>query len=589
MKKNVQILKRYLSHIEAVIHIRLAIFLLLVLALYISIGQLSHNIQVEYAYEWVIQLRRMSDAMLFAFPIIFLRKKRYLSPYLILVNLYFLSIVWYFRTYGTIMPLSSYLMVNNLNGLLSSILHSIHLKDIFIIFPTVCFMSFYSVVYHLITIEKRKKYLTSIVLALLISVIVVSSYWPNKRWLYDNPVYLFGIQQTKTFKEFGIINFWIYQAYFHQGVSMQEKKFVEDFMRRLPKNIDVNKCDSIVMKKNLILILVESMQSWAVNLVVDGVEVMPNMNRFLHQPNTVYFSKEVPQTKDGRSSDAQLLINTGLLPLFTGAASGMCTHNTFPSLAAALKEKGYTTASLICDGKDYWNQEAMTIAYQFEYLFDNMQGKSDRDVADENLFETAIPLLKKLQKPFYAQLVTLSTHTPYLKPLIKSPLERSNFNNEKSKYYLIAMQYVDYCIGEFVQNLKREGLYDNSVIVITGDHEQMTFNQYEGRAQLKAEDCFVPFIILNSPLSSKHTSKVIGQMDLYPSLLNLMGCCDYYFTGLGESVFSDKISDYAMFRSDIVTGGENVLDSVKKYRQNCWKASDIILRMNYFNAYPHFP
>ncbi len=575
-------MKKEFSRLKALLNCKFIIYVLLFLVLYISIGQLCHYIKVEYTHEWIIQVRRIADALLFAFPILFLRKKKFVYPYLILINLYFLSIVWYFRTYGTIMPLSSYLMVNNLDGLLPSILHSIHIKDILIIFPTICFFILYNIIYCRIEIGVKRKNWESLGIVLLIFSIVISSYWPSKRWLYDNPLYLFGIQQVKTFKEFGIINFWIYQVYFHQGVSGEEKRYAENFMKNLSDNLYIHKCDSLQGNKNLVLVLVESLQSWPIGLAVNNVEITPNLNRLLERKNAVSFLKEVPQTKDGRSSDAQLLLNTGLLPLLTGATSGICTHNTFPSLADALREKGYTTASFICDGKDYWNQEVMTNAYKFEYLFDRLQGESGREKADENLFKSAIPIMKKLEKPFYAQLVTLSTHSPYLKPLIASPLETVEFQNEEVKYYLIAIQYVDYCIGEFIKALETEGLYNKSIVVITGDHEQMTFNQYENRVELKAEDCFVPFIVLNSPLISKHTEKVIGQMDIYPSLLNLMGCCDYYFTGIGESVFNEKISDYAMFRPDIVAEGDSVSESTKKYRQECWRISDILLRTDSF-------
>ena len=113
----------------------------------------------------------------------------------------------------------------------------------------------------------------------------------------------------------------------------------------------------------------------------------------------------------------------------------------------------------------------------------------------------------------------------------------------------------------------------------------MTYNRYEGREQLVAEDCFVPLIILNSPLLSMHTDEVIGQEDIYPSLLNMLGCCDYSFKGVGESVFGDSISNYAVFRTGIAAGGENVPSFTKQYRKNCWKLSDILLRMDYFASH----
>ena len=130
----------------------------------------------------------------------------------------------------------------------------------------------------------------------------------------------------------------------------------------------------------------------------------------------------------------------------------------------------------------------------------------------------------------------MSSHYPWIRsPHMKTLLDDLEIKNEDVKNYMVILQYVDECIWKFVIQLKERGIYDNSIIVITGDHDALPYNEYEGREELRGEDCFVPFIILNSPLTSEHTNKVIGQVDIYPSLLDLMGCTDYSFTGLGES------------------------------------------------------
>lgn len=563
---------------------RLVVYIFLIITFLISISQLNHCVSTWYVNSWTVKLCRLEDAMVLAIPILFLCKRRFIFLYLLLINIYLLSIAWYFRTYGTIMPLSSYLMFNNLDGLLPCILDSIHIKDFYIILPSLCFMVLYSFACARIKVNLRLKFCTFIIAVLFIVGLVSSSYLPSKNGFYDTPLFFFGIEQVKSFKEYGIVNFWIYQICFYQGTSKSEENYVKVFMDKLRQNNNRIKCDSIVNKKNLIVILVESLQSWPIGMSVNGVDITPNIDSLLLKKSTVYFPKEVPQVKDGRSSDAQLLINTGLLPLTTGAASAMCTSNTFLSLPIALKEKGYSTASYICDNKHYWNQEAMTRAYHFDCLYDCLGGDNGIKGADENLFRRSLPILKEMRRPFYAQLVTLSSHSPYVDSPIRTPLEDMSFDSSEIKYYLTAIQYVDCCIGEFMMNLKREGLYDNSVIVITGDHEQVPYNKYVGREQVCVEDCFVPFIIVNSHLTSKHVDKVIGQMDIYPSLLNLMGCCDHSFMGLGESVFGDSISNYATYRNGMSAGGEEVSDIAKKYRMECWKISDILLRMDYFGS-----
>lgn len=99
--------------------------------------------------------------------------------------------------------------------------------------------------------------------------------------------------------------------------------------------------------------MVESFCSWTINLNIEGVDVTPCINKLIKEEDCLYFSHVLPQVKDGRSSDSQLLINTGLLPINSGATSTLYAANTFPSLAKALNKEGYTSLMAICDDKKY--------------------------------------------------------------------------------------------------------------------------------------------------------------------------------------------------------------------------------------------
>lgn len=565
----------------------LLFYILFSLGFFISLGQICHILDIYGSNDWIAQLCRLGDSMLLALPLLTRRKVTKIL-YLFFINFFLLSIVWYFRTYATIMPLSSYLLFNNLKGLSGSVIASMSWDDIRVIVPSWIVFLFYCWITRKEINSKNIK--TSIVFVLIgiIATFVSIPYYPNKRSVEKQPTYIYPLDAAQAFKEFGLINYWIYQISLLQGISNDEKKYAESFIKR-NTNREVNHTyDSVPNQyKNLIVILIESFQSWPIGLNVNGTEVTPHINNFINKDNTIYFPKVMPQVKDGRSSDAQLIINTGLLPLRIGAASSLCATNTFPALPKALKEHGYYTASFICDGATYWNQGATTSAYGFDHLYECMKGNAEWKAADEVLFERSIPLLNSLKKPFYAQIVTIASHSPYNKSLlIETPLLQQTYQNEEIKYYLIALQYVDHCINKFISDLKKTGLYDDSIIVITGDHEQVTFNAYEGRKQFKGEDCFVPLIILNSPFNTQFNDKVIGQMDIYPSLLDLMGCSNYFWKGLGESIFGNKISNYATFRTGIAAGDYTVPDSVKQYRQDCWKVSDILLRMDYFRRTP---
>lgn len=554
------------------------------LCIYLSINQLTHAIDVYYDSSFDVFFRRWVEAGVFALPIFFCKRKVVTCLWLFLLGAYLCSVMWYFRTYATIMPLSSYLMFNNTDGLASYISGSFQAKDIWILLPLILF----GIVYSRMAKQEPKSssWKPGLLLTALLCLLVSLPYWPNKRPENKQPIILNTLTSARAFKEFGILNFWIYQLSKLQSLSPAEEKAVDDFFDK-HQLLTPQANDYQTENKNLILILVESLQSWTIGLNHQGVAVTPHLDKLLLQDNSIYIPRMLSQVKDGRSSDAQLIINTGLLPLNTGAAASLCADNTFPSLPHALKEKGYYTASLTCDDKDFWNQGRTSAAYGFDKLCAGLQNGYEKMYADSLLFDAGIPILNQLPQPFYAQIVTFSMHMPFDDVQNKnSRLLQTSFASDEVKSHLIAVELFDQRLARFLDKLKEHGLYDNSIIVIVGDHEQLTFNHYEGRAMYQVSDCLVPFIVLNSPLPTRHSQKVFGQIDIYPTLLHLMGCSDYKFRGLGENIFGEKVSDMAVYRTTETLYGDEAQpnDSILNYRKDIWRISDIVLRMDYFNC-----
>lgn len=107
---------------------------------------------------------------------------------------------------------------------------------------------------------------------------------------------------------------------------------------------------------------------------------------------------------------------------------------------------------------------------------------------------------------------------------------------------MVVANYTDYAIGQFITFLRSQKKFENTMIVITGDHEGFGLTRkplYEhalGKDIISPER-FTPLIVLNSPVHLRY-EKVMGQVDLYPTLLDLLGADDYPWRGLGESILS---------------------------------------------------
>lgn len=557
-------------------------YLLLTLAFFVALQTMNLCMEASIPnYYPMNHLRRFADAMLFALPAFFLYRKRFLFLYLTMADLYILANVWYYRTFLTPMPLTAFFQVENLDGLWISILHSMRLIDLGIFLPVAAFAVCYSLI-----INKKHRYIGGgisalgfVLCSLIICIIQIPPYF-TKTDDFAAPQNIVRFDLTRTIRQYGLTAFWRYQISYLKGCSAEETAFAEDAMQQL-KSEPVPEPLVSHHRKNLIIILVESLASWPIGLEVDGIEATPRLNGFIRDSQALYFPKVWPCRKDGRSADAQLIINTGLLPISNGATSTSFGTNTYMSLPKALRQAGYQSVSCITDAKDFWNQGATTKSYGFDELHDKLKGDVPICRWDEHLFSKGFDILTQMQEPFYAQLVTMSMHD-IVPTDATTPLDNCNFPTKDIGYHLILTNYTDHHIGLFVDRVKEAGLYDNSIIVIVSDHDAYTYNLYEQRDKCEPEDRFIPLIILNSPLRTD-TDRVIAQIDIYPSLLDIMGVENYCFRGLGESVFRGH-SNYAC--SHLGEAGEGGNDpTIRQWRHDMWKLSDILIRTDYFASH----
>ena len=573
---------------------RAIIYLALVVTFYLALSVLDAMWEFRGFHGLKATMHRLADALLFALPVWGMRRKRWLFPWIGLVTLYLLANAWYYRNYGTIMPLSSFLLVQNLPTVGESLLLSLRWSDLVLILPPVLFMLGYAALPKAGPERENtqqgegngrrplgSRRFPGFALALGLILLINGPRYLFARYCAadQDPIYRNLMEPIRAIREYGFTNFWIFQLSYMKDCSPEEiefaSRFVETAERKHPKNQLVDPHN-----KNLILILVESLCSWPVNLTVDGVEVTPYLNALTRDTTVLYLPKVMPQVKDGRSSDAQLMLNTGLLPLASGATSGIYgSTNTYPSLPKALKNRGYTSISLTCDNKTFWNQDATCRSYGFDRLYERLDNGRLRPESDQHLFENALPILLDTKQPFYAQLVTFSGHDP-VDTDFESSLRHSGIQNREVLNYLIITQFVDHHLGRFIERLRDSGLYDNSILVIVGDHDStITRDRYENRPVRNPEDRFIPLFILNAPLSAP-TDRVIAQSDLFPSLLDLMGVADYPFHGLGESLFRHQPDCAVDWTGTRV--GNNTDDSVRQRRFEAWRVSDILLRSDLF-------
>lgn len=373
---------------------------------------LNYELPLDGLDYFTTHVRRFCDALVLALPIYLLRRKSMLFPYVGIVTLLILSQLWYLRNYGTLMPATSYTMVGNLEGLGPSIVASMRIKDLIVIaFPLA-----FCVYYWLAKGNQRRpgwrSNLRDAVLAIVVvECVIFPSYIVHDETEYAHPFGLYRNETIRAYRQFGFINYLIYQYRYSNGLTKAEmneaKKYTTSHSQEAKT---ITAFPEVSTNRNLIVILTESLQSWPIGMKVDGTEVTPNLNKFIARDSTAFFSKVVPQVNGGRSADAQLLLNTGLLPIQTGATASLFGTNDYPSLPKALRQRGYNSSLLLTDNKAYWNQHATSIGYGYDKVYDYLAKGVDAPYQDSALYSKGLEILKKTKAPYMAVLVTMSGH-----------------------------------------------------------------------------------------------------------------------------------------------------------------------------------
>lgn len=568
------------STIKSIVNGRLVYFLTLTISFYCSLLVLNYELPLEGLDYFTTHLRRFADAMVLALPVYLFCKKSILFPYIGVVTLFILSQLWYLRNYGTLMPASSYTLIDNLEGLGPSIVASMRAKDLMVIAFPFAFCIYYRLVQGNLRRPGWRSNLRDAILAIvLVECIILPSYIVHDENEYAHPFGLYSHETIRAYRQFGFINYFIYQCRYANGITKDEKAKAKAYCAALSEEaMKVKPFANVDSDRNLIIILVESLQSWPIGLKVDGVEVTPNINKLIARDSTAYFSKIVPQVKDGRSSDAQLLLNTGLLPIQIGAAASLFGTNDYPSLPKALKERGYNSSLLLTDNKAYWNQHATSMGYGYDHVYDYLAKDTDAPYQDSELFAKGLEILKRIKSPYMAVLVTMSGHDMVDSDL-PDPFSAYEGASLTVKRNLIITHYVDKCIGEFVVNLEKNGMLDNCMLVITGDHDSVGLNQFEGRETVEISDRFIPLVIVNSQLKSRYSDDIMGQMEIYPTLLDEMGVSGYAWRGLGMGAARGK-SNGAIYKDGNPIG--NMSADEEKSAAEKWRMSDLIIRSKIF-------
>lgn len=332
-----------------------------------------------------------------------------------------------------------------------------------------------------------------------------------------------------------------------------------------------DKMFGIAKNKNIIIIHLESFQQFLINYKLDGKEVTPFLNSLYNSNQTFSFANFFNQVGQGKTSDAENMLETSTYGLPQGSLfSALGTDNTFEGAPAILNQNlGYTSAVFHGNNGSFWNRDNVYKNLGYQYFFDssyfdsNANNSTEYGIKDKLLFHDSIKYLEHLQQPFYAKFITVTNHFPYVLDEQNTTFKAANTDDNSINNYFVTAHYLDQAIQQFFDYLKKSGLYDNSVIVLYGDHygisntrnlklapllgkSSSTWSDYDN-AQLQR----VPFMIhIPGQTNGGIQEQYGGEIDVLPTLLHLVGIDSRNYLQFGTDLFSKDHDQVVAFRNE---------------------------------------
>lgn len=361
-------------------------------------------------------------------------------------------------------------------------------------------------------------------------------------------------------------------------------KKVTDYYKENKYTPSNNEYTNIFKGKNIIVIHAESMQKFAMDLTFNNKEVTPNLNKLANEG--IFFSNFYSQVGVGTSSDAEFTFNTSLMPSTKGTVFVNYFDRDYISIPKLLKEQGYYTYSMHANTGEFWNRNTMHKSLGYDKFYNKDSYTIDETIglglSDKSFFRQSVDMMKQIKeeenKPFYSLLIMLSNHTPFsdlalmedYKTTIDVTIDnqtvtRDYLNNTTMGNYLRSVHYADSAIGEFIDNLDKEGLLENTVLVIYGDHDarldfedfNLLYNYDPITDTIKTEndEGYIPYTRYNYELDRKvpfiiwtkdqnynlNVNTPMGMIDVLPTLGNMIGIHSDY--QLGKDIMNLKGDD----------------------------------------------
>ncbi len=509
-----------------------------------------HSIPISAIYRdptyfWPFWLAKGCISIFLAFFIFTTHRKWWTVVLMLVIDLWIISNLVYFRANNCFLTWNAMMMVGNLAGFGSSIGFYWNTQCSLFLIITAIYSLF------VLFLQPQPNKIGRIIVAFVFLIAYVISSSVGMTWSWKNYI-PFRIQQSALPKikdvngwcisHHSIISYFpmtiIYSTLIDFNELSELIKLNDEDVKQLFPFINQTS-DKIIPDYNLIVVLVESLESFALEMKdIHGNYVLPNIKAFSESEHVVYANKITSQVKYGTSIDGQMIVSTGLLPIQNGAAAIMYGKNTYPNYAHLFDIAVLSNPSLATT----WNQNIVTYSFGYKEHYNVSGGMNDSQTFAR--LSTCLPTYTDSSFCYLA--ITVDSHSPFNRVPANPNLHLDIEMPEEMRNYLNCLHFTDSCFGVWYNEWKDTEQAANTIVVLTSDHDifKEAYLPYlisyakQAGVSIASGKTYCPLIIQAPQIEENmQITDICYQMDVYPTILHLIGCEDYYWKGFGVNLF----------------------------------------------------
>ncbi len=533
----------------------------------------SFDLGLENAMQYFILVINPLSFLLFAFGIsLFFKSAKVRNRYIITVSAILALVLYgnvaFYRFYNDFVTLPVLFQTSNFGDLGTSAAAIINWFDIFYfvdVFLLILLIKFVPVLKEqfIVTKQVRRAYF---VFAVALSFLNLGLAETERPQLLTR-----SFDRTLLVKNIGTYNYHLYDLYTQTKSSAQRALADGSELVEISNYVHANQASpneemfGKYKDRNVIVVSMESLQSFVINNDMNGEVVTPFLNSLTKDKDTYYFSDFYHQTGLGKTSDSEFVFENSLFGLGSGAVFFTHGENTYNSLSESLGENGYFTSVLHPNNKSFWNRDRMYQSLNIDKFYD-VDSYTIGEGEAVNWGMKDIPFMKQsaqhmaeMPQPFYSRMITLTNHYPFYLDEEDKMIPEFTSNSGTLNRYFQTVRYMDESLKVLFDELKAQGVYDNSIIVMYGDHYGISENHNKAMATYLEKEQITPFdtaLLQSVPLfihipgsnDGQEMTDTAGQIDLRPTILHLLGIDTSKDIQLGADLFSEEREDFVIFR-----------------------------------------